>query len=264
MRDDPLVVPAHEPLCLPQEVRGGPPGLVGGEVVDDPVVKLDEEQVQLRDDEVLVVARVAEQRAALLVARQVHRRQRVVAGGAAHEQVDPRTARAIPVVEEGLVGGAGPVERVEVQARRAEVDERVGVVVALQLRSGIERDVVVDELPEVRVARRDRLVVLAARPARHVIDERVERRVVQLPGLELGEHPAEAPALLGRPAALPARRCQAVPRGGGGHRGDRPARILRCVHAPAGGTTRSVMSMILTRLNQTIGGADGRIAIPTT
>jgi hypothetical protein len=47
------------------------------------------------------------------------------------------------------------VERVEVEAWRAEADQRVRVVDLLQDRQRVERDVVVDELPEVR-SRRDR------------------------------------------------------------------------------------------------------------
>ena len=63
-------------------------------MVHDPVVEADEQQVQLRKDEVLVVARVADQRAVLIVARQV-----VIAD----EQLDP----AIVDVRTTRTGTAG-------------------------------------------------------------------------------------------------------------------------------------------------------------
>ena len=89
--------------------------------------------MQLRDHDVLVVARVADQRAALLVARQVMRLDVLVLRIDADEQRDAAGAGAVGLVEERVVGWAGPIERVEVEARRSEVDERVGVVALLQL-----------------------------------------------------------------------------------------------------------------------------------
>ena len=70
MDDDPLVVPAGQPLGLFKKLISGKP-LLGAYLIDEPVVQLQEREVKLRDDSVLVVTRVADQRPALLVARQV-------------------------------------------------------------------------------------------------------------------------------------------------------------------------------------------------
>ena len=95
------------------------------------------------------------ERAVLVVARQVvdRRRSTVLL---ADQQLQPRSrfSRApicVRVVQERLVERPGAVQRVEVEAGRAEVAQRVRVVVALELRRRIERDVVVDELAEVGV-----------------------------------------------------------------------------------------------------------------
>jgi hypothetical protein len=90
-------------------------------------VQAEKEQLQLADDRVLVVARIADQRRPLLVTRQVDLTTRIGAEQHAH------AVRATPVLE-WLVDRPRAVDRVEVEARRTEVDERVGVVLALQRR----------------------------------------------------------------------------------------------------------------------------------
>ncbi len=194
MHHDPLVVPARDPLRL-LEQRHALELLVLARAIDDLVVEADEQQLQLRDDDVLVVARVADQRAALLVAGQVVAvelavRRRV----AADEQLDATVGRTRPLVHERVVVGPRAVQAVQVEARRAEVDERVRVVVLLQLGHRVERDVVIDELPEVRVARRDLRVVAGGRRAA-LLDELGERRqrgVVWFERLRVAEHAPEA------------------------------------------------------------------------
>ena len=125
------------------------------DVLDDRVVKADEQQVQLRDDEVLVVARVADQRPPLRVSRQVDSAASV---SAERDRVAPTSSFTPRLGPSSRTGTAGPraraVQRVEVQARRAEVHERLRVVGRARARRRVERDVVIDELPEVRVARR--------------------------------------------------------------------------------------------------------------
>ena len=183
MHDDPLVMPAHQLLRLPEQLR--PRETVAlADVLDDPVVEADEQQVQLREDQVLVVARVAGERAALCVARQVVEHV---------QELHAAVARVGPLIQERLVRGARAVDRVEVQARRAEVDQRERVVELLQLRARVERDVVIDELAEVRVARWDVRVVRAGMA--HRLDERFDRSRAELARGQLREHPAEAPAV---------------------------------------------------------------------
>jgi hypothetical protein len=64
---DPLVVPLDELAgLLEAPVAGDRAGRVGGEPAEDRVVELEEGQVQLGDDEVLVVAAVADLRLLVL------------------------------------------------------------------------------------------------------------------------------------------------------------------------------------------------------
>jgi hypothetical protein len=60
VEDEPLVMPAHHPLGLGEKLLGGVAGpQVGLDVGHHPVVEAHDGQVELGDDEVLVVARVA-------------------------------------------------------------------------------------------------------------------------------------------------------------------------------------------------------------
>ena len=73
MHDDPLVMPAHEPLGTVKDAVGVGHAL-GRDRLYDFVVELQQREVQLRDDQVLIVSRVADQCGVLAVARQVTRR----------------------------------------------------------------------------------------------------------------------------------------------------------------------------------------------
>jgi len=123
-------------------------------------VEAQQEDLQAADDHVLVVARVADQRDPLGVARHVF--DAVDVGREEHAR------RVFLVVLERLVDRAGSVEAVEVVARCPEVDQRVRVVPHPQSRGCVEGDVVVHELAEVGVRRWDIRVVTrrvgAARP----------------------------------------------------------------------------------------------------
>jgi hypothetical protein len=68
---DPLVVPAHQFLRRGEGLVALERGVPIEHAIDDPVVKVDEQQLQLRDNDVLVVARVADERTLLPVAGQV-------------------------------------------------------------------------------------------------------------------------------------------------------------------------------------------------
>jgi hypothetical protein len=72
VEDEPLVMPAHHPLGLGEKLLGGVAGpQVGLDVGHHPVVEAHDGQVELGDDEVLVVARVAGDGDVLAVAGQV-------------------------------------------------------------------------------------------------------------------------------------------------------------------------------------------------
>ena len=158
------------------------------QVRDHGVVEGEEAGVELRDDDVLVVPRVADERHLLRVPGQVELLRLVLA-----EQELQRRARVVEV-RRGL--RPGEVEAVEVEPRRAEVLQAVGVVLPPEARGRVEGDVVVDELAEVREPGRKRRVVLAARARLHhrpaggaEVDQQVVRR---LEGREEAEEPPEA------------------------------------------------------------------------
>ena len=172
--------------------------------------------MQLRDDRVLVVARVPDQRPPRVVARQV---------AVAQQQLRPGRLR-VPVVEVGLHDRPGAVDGVEVEARGAEVDQRVRVRLAVEQRRRVERDVVVDELREVGEPRRDGQVLLQLRPELHRRDEVVERLAARLARRAVREHAAEAPADRAAARRLQPRGC-AVPwraSASAGTRGSAPSR----------------------------------------
>jgi hypothetical protein len=111
-------------------------------VIHDPVVELDHGLVELEDDQVLVVAPVADHRPAGGVTRDVQ------------DAVDVRREKQLGavgwVVELRVLGRPASVHRVQVVARCPEVDGRVGVSRLLIERRRVERDVVVEELPDER------------------------------------------------------------------------------------------------------------------
>jgi hypothetical protein len=67
--DDPLVVPAHQATRLLEGVGGSPLA----QLVHHAVVELQESKVHLGDDQVCVVARIADRSPALRVAGQIMR-----------------------------------------------------------------------------------------------------------------------------------------------------------------------------------------------
>src|SRR5947208_15825565 len=104
---------------------------------------------------------------------------------------------AILIVQERLVVRSAAVDGVEVEPRGAEVDERVRIVVSLELRRRIEGQVVVDELPEVREARGDvrvvaRRVLISRRLGfDHLAGERIEILIVQQKRRQVPNHTPE-------------------------------------------------------------------------
>src|SRR5438067_2066642 len=105
---------------------------------------------------------------------------------------------AVLIVQERLVVRSAAVDGVEVEPRGAEVDERVRIVVSLELRRRIEGQVVVDELPEVGEARRDvRVVACRVLLSRrlgfdHLAGKRLEIFVVRQERRQVPKHAAEA------------------------------------------------------------------------
>ena len=156
---DPLVVPSHPSLRLLQQVRTGQRRL-GRHLLEHLVVEAQHHRLELRHDQVLVVARIADEGTALRIAGQIGSRDcRVLRNRLAREEEQPGLPRAagrtLLIVEIRLVRGSTAVHGIEIESRRTEVGERVRIVLSIEHRHGIERQVVIDELPEVCVAGRD-------------------------------------------------------------------------------------------------------------
>ncbi|GGM97505.1 hypothetical protein GCM10009721_25600 [Terrabacter tumescens] len=176
VQDHPLVVPAHDPLGLGEDLLDGEDGAeVGLDVGDDPVVEAEHREVQLADDEVLVVAGVADEGDVLGVARQVgpgpSERHGIGPGDGLDEEARGAAVDRV-VVEEGADPGAAAVDAVEVERRDAEVADRLRVLAPGERARRVERHVVVEELAEEGHARGQVGVVGVVRALRRVDDER--------------------------------------------------------------------------------------------
>jgi hypothetical protein len=84
-------------------------------VVDNAIVETQYKRLKLRDDTVLIVARVADQCTGWIgtVTRKVER--------AIIERIAKQEFRAAVVVHVGLVAGTAPIDIIEIQRRGAEV-----------------------------------------------------------------------------------------------------------------------------------------------
>ena len=167
-------------------------------VVDHAVVEAQHQPLKLGDDAVLVVAGIADQCAAL-EARQV---DGVGYAGAGQRLAEEKLAGI--VVHVGLVVRTAPVEIVQIERRRAEIDQPVRVLLLGQRAHGIEGDVVIDELAEIRVERGNSALLGVGAVfgrieiADHVVGER--REICDVVGLvraefrrrQIAEHAAEA------------------------------------------------------------------------
>ena len=183
--------------------------------VHQPVVELQHRGMQLRHDDVLVVSLVADERAPGLAGITVVESGQVThVGWLVQFEERPAQPELLSGIQVGLLGGPSPVEGVEIQPRRAEIDEGFWIVLLLQARRRVERDVVIDELAEVGVARRDPRILLI------VVDtlvglffcRRRQRRVVLVRLRVRGHRAAEREQRLARPL------------GGGSDRNIRPNR----------------------------------------
>ena len=175
VHDDPLVVPAHQALRFAEDLVRAPATIARGDVVDRLVVEHQERRVQTGKDDVLVVARIAEDRRAVRSARQIFEQSAVL-----DAQLDPceRLARAAPAVQLRAAHRSAAVHRVEVQRRRARVRRILRPRRLAERRAQVERDVVIDELAEERRAGRLRGVVRIVDAERRIGDEQ-DRAAVQ-------------------------------------------------------------------------------------
>jgi hypothetical protein len=153
-----VVVPGGQPPSLGEYLVQARPGLVRPHEIDGVVVKEEEPGVQPGDDQVLVVARIADGGAPVAAPRQVLE-------GA--PEADLELGGVGRVVELGGAARPCAVDRVEVERRRARVPNARGLSGHAELGARVERGVVIDELTQERRAGRVRGVVgVADREAR--------------------------------------------------------------------------------------------------
>jgi hypothetical protein len=144
--DHPLVEPGDGAPRLLEDRRlrhrGRP-----AEVVDHAVVQAEPRQVELRDKDVNVIARIADHRDALTIARKVGLLARVV-------HAEQQLGGVVALVEERVADRTVAVDAFEVRAWRAEVLGALTGRSACQ-RAAVGRDVVGDQLAEEGPAGRD-------------------------------------------------------------------------------------------------------------
>jgi hypothetical protein len=185
VNDDPLVVPRRDPAGLLEDLTLGGPLIP--EPIDGAVVGPDVGNLELAHEQVDVVARIADQRNPLVVARDV-------VAALPQEQL----GGIVPLVEVGRADRARAVDRLEVGARDAEVADSVGIRPTPNRRA-VGRDVVGDELAEERPPRGHRPIrravgggVIAEAPG---AAQRMEPALVDLERRKIREEAAVAPAL---------------------------------------------------------------------
>jgi hypothetical protein len=138
--DHPLVVPGRRSAGGVEDVGLGDAAIPGQ--IDEPVVGPDHRDVELRDEQMDVVARVADQCEALGVAWEVGLLAFVVSAEQQHRRV-------VAPVEVRAPDLAGPVQALEVRPGAAKVDG-IGQLGAPGQGAAVRGDVVGDELPEQR------------------------------------------------------------------------------------------------------------------
>ena len=183
---DPLIMPARQP-------RGAPEGIA---FIRHPrhqrgrvhhlVVEADERLMELRDDDVLVVTRIADLGdtgliAQVIVDRLDHAGRRRLDAGIAQLQLERRR-----VVQRYAASGAVAVDIVEIERRRAKVLDRVGILLLFADAGLVEREVVIDELTEIGIACGDQKVLI------------VVAGVEKLPVVHLDHRLGERPQIVGR------------------------------------------------------------------
>ena len=116
-------------------------------VVDDFVVETQEQTLQLRDDCILVVTRIADQGPARfrIVAREIARFRILAARDRIAEE------EFVAVVHIGLIARSAAIDIVEIEGGRAEVGQAVGITVLNQCGHRIEGHIVIDELTEIGI-----------------------------------------------------------------------------------------------------------------
>ena len=135
--DDPLVVPAHQALCLSENLCAR--HSLSPQVVDDRIVKFEEGQVQLRNNEVDIVSRVANQGTPLPVPGDIGQLSLVI-------YANKQLVSVIEVIEIWAPCRSAAIERFKIEARRSKIAQFVQARM-MQQETTIRGDVMRDKLP---------------------------------------------------------------------------------------------------------------------
>ncbi len=149
-------MPAHDALRLLEQLVVVERRARSLQRIDDLVVKVQKHRLQLADDVVLVVARVADQRATVDVAWEL-----TLAFGLIGVAPEQEAVALVVLIQIRLVIGTAAVQGVQIEAWRAEIFRGIRIVLLLQGAIRIEGEIVIDELPEVGVSGWDRGVFIA-------------------------------------------------------------------------------------------------------
>ncbi len=122
----------------------------------DFIMEAEKQPLKLRNDDVLVISRVTDDRSALLrigelITRKVLRAwvRRGTGQGLAEQKVTPI------LIQVGLVVWSATIHAVQVEARRSKVLQTFGVILLLEAAGRIKGEVMVDELAEICVGGRN-------------------------------------------------------------------------------------------------------------
>jgi hypothetical protein len=139
-------------------------------------VEQDERAVQPRDDQVLVVSRIGDNRRAVREPRQI------LEDPAGVDRQLRRIGRG--VVERTARGGTAAVDGIQIERGCAPARRRQRLRGNAELRARVERDVVIDELAEERRAGRVRRVIRVVRAQARIGDQLHGARAQLIRGVE--------------------------------------------------------------------------------
>ncbi len=199
VQDHPLIVPGHQATCLGEDV--GRRRRCSRQRVADLVVELEDCEMRLRHQEVLVVSVVADQRETLRAPRQVVAELAL----ARIKVLADQELGAVPAAGHGIAGikmraaiRAEAVDGVEVERRGAEILDAERVLLLVGEGRQVERDVVVDELPQIGESGGNPRVVagrIAGVGFAHRLGQRLQLGVRNLERVQRREHAPEHPGI---------------------------------------------------------------------
>src|SRR6266567_881091 len=149
MGDYLLVVPAHLALRLAEDIFLL--HALVSQVVDNRIMKFQEGQVKLRNDEVNVISRITKKRPSLAIPGKVLHLISIV-------QAEQELVHVVDIVEVGTTRWPGSIQGFEVETRRAKVAQFIEASM-VQQQTAVSRNIVRDELAQESKAYRDTRIV---------------------------------------------------------------------------------------------------------